>query len=82
LVTSITHGKTDGENLPYLMGQPTSADTGDSSGIHGPTDVGSDEIAPELYSEGIGIGWHWRFQECPEIIIPELFSKGIGIGWH
>ena len=38
----MTHGKTDGENLPCFMGQPTSAEMEESSIIHGATDIGSE----------------------------------------
>jgi hypothetical protein len=44
------------------MGQPTSAEIGDSAVSHGPADVGSEIFGPEMYT-------------CPEIFASEMCSR-------
>jgi hypothetical protein len=54
------------------MGQPTSADIGDSSKIDGPADVGSELLAKEQVWDEIGCPqeiWRWL-----ELIIPWFYS--------
>src|SRR6266571_721592 len=46
------------------MGQPTSADAGDSSGIHGPTDIGSEFFTLKLFSEEIVNRLHRCVGKC------------------
>lgn len=38
----MTRGRTDGENLSYVMGQPMSAEIQDSCWVHGAADLGSE----------------------------------------
>ena len=47
-MNSINHGISDRKIPSSFMSQPTSADPGKYSGSHGPADVGSEDIFPEL----------------------------------
>jgi hypothetical protein len=44
------------------MGQPTSAEIGDSAVSHGPADVGLEIFGPEMYT-------------CPDIFALEMYSR-------
>ena len=49
------------------MGQPMSADAGDSSGIHGPTDIGSEFFTPKLFSKEIVNRLHRCVGKCARV---------------